>query len=274
MKKNIFRILAFAIDMLLINIILVLLGYVSFINPKHKAVSDEIKVFNEVQAEYNKLSSRIDEMLYDNYLDYSESNEIKSSYPYFKDVINFLPVNSEIDSNLKSKTKSYIDNIYNNKYYSYTYSINEANLLVDIIGFFLSIFYFGLLEWLFHGKTLGKKIFKLKTVDNNNFKKEIPMWKFLVKSLFISEAVFLFFNIICICICHQGFDGVLNAKWYTKAYSLIYNFQYIYNVFLLLVMLVRNDSRCLHDLVLDTRIAMVDKKNREVKEEKNEEVNN
>lgn len=274
MKKNIFRILAFVIDMFVINIILILLSTISFINNSKVELGDEIKEYNEVKLEYDKLSKRIDEMLFDNYIDLSENNEIKSDYPYYKSAFYGVPVNSQFDSEMKNKIKDEIENIYLNKHYSYTYDINKANRKVNIIGVFLSLFYFGIIEWLFNGKTLGKRIFRLRTVDNDEIKNNLPFWKYIVRSLFVSETVFYLFNILFVSICHEGFEGTLNVMWYSKANSILYSIQYIYLVAMLLTMIIRIDNRSIHDIVLNTRVALFDKKNKEVIEIKDEEVDN
>ena len=271
MKLNIFRILAFAIDMVIINLILILVGMISFVTPDRKAVNDEYKVFSEVHNEYDKLTGRLDEILYDNYVDLLEISEIRSDYPYFKNAFNEIPVNSEFDSELKNTIKNKVDEIYNNKYYSYTYDANKCNMNVNIIGIVLSVIYFGFSEFLFNGRTLGKRIFRIRTLDNDKPKKRIVWWKNFVRAVFISEAFFYLINIVLLLITHSGFEGTLNARWYTKANGIIYTIQYVYNVVLLLFVLMRTDGRSVHDLVLNTRVALFDKKNKEIVEQKIDE---
>ena len=264
MKKNIFRVLAIVIDMLLIYFLLLCVSVLPFVKTGKKNMTDEIKMYTEVSNEYGKLSNRLDEMLYDNYIDLSENNEIKTNYPYFRSAFYEVPINSEFDSDLKSKIKKNVQDIYDNNHSLYTYHMNKNNVLITIVKVLISFIYFACIEWLMSGKTLGKRIFRLRTVDNEKIKNKIPFWKYVVKALFVSEIVFDLFNLLFVVICHDGFEGTLNAMWYTKANSILYSVQYVYIVIMMLIMLIRVDGRSIHDIVLNIRVALFDKKNKEV----------
>ena len=264
MKKYIFRILAFIIDLLFVNLIILGLTNISFINPGIKKVHDETTLYFEVAREYKDLSGKIDTILSDNTIDLNESIALKSDYPYFKDLYKDIPVNREISNETKNDLKDKIKLYYDQSYATYNYNVNRSNLIINIIGVLLTIAYFGILEWYLKGQTLGKKIFRLRTIDNDKPKKEIPVWKYIIKALMISEVSFSILSIIFVLICHPGFDGTLNAMWYAKASNFIYDFQYAWNIFLLLIIIFRKDERSIHDIVLNIRVALYDKKNKEI----------
>ncbi|MBR6072886.1 MAG: RDD family protein [Bacilli bacterium] len=264
MKKYIFRILAFIFDLLFVNLVILGLTNISFINPGIKKVQDETTLYFEVAKEYKSLSENIDNILSDNYIDLNESIALNSDYPYFKDIYKDIPVNREIDNNGKEEIKNKIKTYYDQSYATYNYNVNKSNIIINIIGVILTIGYFGVLEWYLKGKTIGKMLFRLRTIDNDKPKRKIPIWKFIVKSLMVSEVMFTIFSIICLLICHPGFDGTLNALWYAKACNLIYDVQYAWNIFLVLIILFRKDERSLHDVLLNIRVALYDKKNKEI----------
>ena len=264
MKKYIFRILAFFFDLLFVNLIILGLTNVSFINPGINKVHDQTTLYFEVAREYKGLSENIDNILADNTIDLNESIALNSDYPYFKDIYKDVPVNREIDNNGKEDIKNKIKQYYDQSYASYNYNVNRSNLVINIIGIILTIAYFGVLEWYLKGQTIGKKLFRLRTIDNDKPKREIPVWKFIVKALMVSEVSFTILSIFFLLICHQGFDGTLNAMWYAKACNILYDIQYAWNIFLVLIILFRKDERSLHDVLLNIRVALYDKKNKEI----------
>ena len=52
--------------------------------------------------------------------------------------------------------------------------------------------------------------------------------------------------------------------WYAKACNVLYDIQYAWNIFLVLIILFRKDERSLHDVLLNIRVALYDKKNKEI----------
>ena len=265
MKKLVFRILAFAIDMLFINLILIGLSNISFINPNISNINKVSSEFSEISKEYNELTGRLDDMLSDSIIDVSESTEIKGEYKHFVVVFYETPIGKELDETTKNQLVSDINTEYQASYELYNASINKYNMQINIIGIIISILYFGVLEWYLNGQTIGKKIFRLRTVDNTDIKDKIPLWKYIIKTVLISEVLFTLANVICSGITNIGFEGSYNANWYHKAYMMIYNVQYVYNTLFLLIILIRKDERSIHDILLNIRVALFDKNNKEVK---------
>lgn len=115
-----------------------------------------------------------------------------------------------------------------------------------LIGFFIFILYFGLLNSkITKGQTLGKKIFKIKTVDkNNNF-------IFLNKSLI--RSILIFINLIFINNIYIFTDIVNKANDTAFGISL---FVLLSNI--LLFLLNAPSRKLLHDIILNT--VVVDEK--------------
>ena len=275
MKRLVYRILAFAIDLLFLNILLIGISNISFINPNISKISEESKNFQEMSKEYNELTNRFEEIFNDNKIDLSESIEINANYRLFMDSFREIPIDEEFDSSVKDEVAKSIDISYKYEYNLYNHNINRYNFRINIIGIIVYILYFGVLEWYLKGQTIGKKIFRLRTVDNDDIKNKIPLWKYLIKAILISEILFTIASTICAHIAIPGHEGPYNSEWYASAYSFIYNIEYIYNTLFLLVIFIRKDERSIHDVLLNMRVALFDKKNKEVKSRIfNEETNN
>ena len=260
MKKFIFRILAYLIDILFVNLIIFGMSNVSFINPNIKKLQDETTVYLEVTKEYNELTKKIDAILDDNYIDLSESIELNSAYPYFKDIYKGISVNREISNETKNELKDKINVYYKQYSANYYYNNNKYNLIPNIIGIIIAILYFGVFEFIMNGQTIGKKLFRLKTLDNDKPKKKIPVWKYLVKSLIVGQVIFNLASLICLIVAYF----TKNVLFFGTATNIIYDVQYAFNIALVLIILFRRDERSLHDILLNIRVALFDKKNKEI----------
>ena len=275
MKRLIFRILAFIFDLFLINIVLFAVSNISLINHHKDEMAMNSKAINEISRQYNELSGKLDKMLYDKYIDLSEAIEIKDQYDYFEQSIYDIPINSELSDEDINRFKSNLFEDYKEYVYSYNYEVNKTEIVINIIGVVISILYFGVFEWFKKGKTIGKMIFRLKTVDNTDAKKGIPLWKYLIKALLISGVVFTISNIIITLISTGTNEGSFGLEWYNTFYKRIYDVQYVYNTLFMLFIFIRRDERSIHDILLNIRVLLHDKEGKEVTSRIfNEEVNN
>ena len=275
MKRLIFRILAFIFDLFLINIVLFAVSNISLINHHKDEMAMNSKAITEISRQYNELSGKLDKMLYDKYIDLSEAIEIKDQYDYFEQSIYDIPINSELSDEDINRFKSNLFEDYKEYVYSYNYEVNKTEIVINIIGVVISILYFGVFEWFKKGKTIGKMIFRLKTVDNTDAKKSIPLWKYLIKAVLISGVVFTISNIIITLISTGTNEGSFGLEWYNTFYKRIYDVQYVYNTLFMLFIFIRRDERSIHDILLNIRVLLHDKEGKEVTSRIfNEEVNN
>ncbi|MCR5223685.1 MAG: RDD family protein [Bacilli bacterium] len=263
MKRLLYRLFAYGIDLLIINIVLIAISNISFINTNIGELQSTTTIYTEVSKEYKGLINRIDPILYDKYIDLSEATELKGEYQFFYQDLLDMPINSELTDEQIGEIKLRINNTMNTSISAYSYDISRLTLKINIIAIIIGILYFGVFEWYMHGKTIGKMIFRLKTVDNTSLKKKIPLWKYLVKSLLVSGVIFTLANIIITLICNGG-DGSFGIYWFNSGYNLINDIQYIYNVLFLLVIFIRKDERSIHDVLLNIRVMLMDKNGKEI----------
>ena len=263
MKRLLYRLFAYGIDLLIINIVLIAVSNISFINTNIGELQSTTNIYTEVSKEYKGLTNRIDPILYDKYIDLSEATELKGEYQFFYQDLLDMPINSELSDEQIGEIKLRINNTMNTSISAYSYDISRLTLKINIIAIIIGILYFGVFEWYMHGKTIGKMIFRLKTVDNTNPKKKIALWKYLVKSFLVSGVIFTLANIIITLICNGG-DSSFGIYWFNSGYNLINDIQYIYNVLFLLVIFIRKDERSIHDVLLNIRVMLMDKNGKEI----------
>ena len=264
MKKLIFRVIAFVIYLFILNIILFAISNISFINHNKELIQDTVFDFNNVRTQYNELSPKLENILYDNHIDMTEGLEFKSNYPYFYNEIYYIPINEELTEEQVNDVKYRVENGYKQAIYQYNYNISRYDMTINIIGVVISILYFGVLEWYMKGKTIGKKLLRLKTVDNSNNKASIPLWKYLVKAVLVSGVIFTTADIILSLLSCGTNECSRSLEWFNNSYSLVYNIQYVYNTLFMLFIFIRSDERSVHDVLLNIRVALFDKNGKEV----------
>ena len=140
--------------------------------------------------------------------------------------------NKEI--NLKEMQEQNKDNYYNISKYSISTSIS----IIVVVTL-----YFGLFQKYNNGQTLGKKITKLKVVYQNN---KNSLWKYFLRILpmyyfAMGNIVLLVLNIIMV--------NVLNSSQYYNYSNIATNTVIFIGLFDFLMMVIRKDKKCLHDLI-------------------------
>jgi uncharacterized RDD family membrane protein YckC len=275
MKRLIHRVLAFMLDLFIINLLLFAISNISFINTNKKEISYVTTTFREAQKQYNELSGKIDKMLTDKYIDLGEGLDLKTNYSYYYQFLYYIPLNEELNDEQIESVRNTINNSYKEAIYEYNYYVSKYSIKVNIIGIVLSILYFGVFEWYKKGKTIGKMVMRVKTVPNNPDTKNIPLYKYLIKAILVSGVLFTTANIIITLISHGTNEGPFGLEWYNQAYAHVYNVQYIYNTLFMLLIFIRRDERSIHDVLLGIKVILHDKKGKEIESSIfNEEVSN
>lgn len=156
-------------------------------------------------------------------------------YNKYQDLISNTENLKEVISSDEYKTS-----VYNISKYGVTYTLVEAALLIG---------YFVVFQRSTNGQTLGKKIFKIKVVSNDD--KNVKLWQLLVRSLFL-------YNILVDIIC--GVGVIFMSQSIYSNFNMIVSTVYELISYTTIIMLVfRNDGRGLHDIVARTKV--IDLKN-------------
>lgn len=152
----------------------------------------------------------------------------------------------------EEKTEQYVNELMSSGSTEYTeedlvnilYDINKVQIPKQIIDFGLTIFYFGILSFIFNGKTLGKKLFKLRVVPLKGKKLNAPLY--FLREIILTNSIFSLLSIINISLC-----GV--EKWYLFN-SIITNGRTFVVLALIGTLIFREDERSLHDVICKTKV--------------------
>ena len=237
MKKIIYRLLAYAIDILLVTMLTMGITYLPMFKETNSKVGAIYVSLSTNELTYNALTEKIDKYYEDAKFSEEVTNELKS----------------DISKNIK-ETSVDIKN-------DYAYQINKYNIVQSIIGVILYILYFGVLQYVLKGQTLGKKLFKLKVVGME--KEKVSLLNYILRSILVCEIIITAIDLI--------FLTTMSKSLYIASNYWLLQAKYIYEIGFIVVMIIRDDNRSVHDLLLNTKVIMLDKNGKEIieKDEKN-----
>lgn len=146
----------------------------------------------------------------------------------------------EVVENYEDMDESeYTDTIIALNYDLYKYRVVSSSISVLCL-----VLYFGVLQLVMNGQTLGKKIMNLQVVSNKD--KKLNFGNYLLRVIILNNIVFTILSLIAVYI----WSG--EAFYYvTYGISLVQSTVYMLNV---LFMVLRRDNRALHDIVAGTKV--------------------
>lgn len=256
MKKILLRILSYVIDMFICTFLIVGLTSIPYINPNDSKVK---VLYNELGTEskiYLEFVEKVEEFFDDGEIVEEEFELIKSKYNSYSVLFKDVDVREEVTNAKKDEIRGKIEGRYAEVMNNINYKIGRANVYYTSVSLIVFVLYFGLLQWIMKGQTIGKKILKLKVVDSTDKEKKVPLWKYFVRAVLVSELIFIGLDLI--------FVMTLKLNPYLIANYWISNVRYIYEMAFLIVMVMRDDQRSIHDLLINTRVMLMDKNKNEV----------
>lgn len=150
------------------------------------------------------------------------------------------------------------DNIdkYEDRIIELNYEIYEYKVVSNIVSIVAVLLYFGVIQCVWKGQTVGKKIMNLKVESNTD--KPLNIGNYLIRVIILNNVILSVISIIAVYITS-------GMQFYYVIYviSLLQSTIYIVNV---LMMVLRKDNRGLHDILTGTKVIDL-KENIEEKEE-------
>ena len=155
------------------------------------------------------------------------------------------------------KNKMYLDNIRksgssdpdNEKLVDIVYDLSKTEIPLSIITLGATVLYFGIISFMFNGKTIGKKIMKIQVVPLKG--KKLNPGLYMLREIILTNSLFKLLDIINISLASK-------SNWLVYNTVLTYA-ENIVIVVLLGVMIFRTDERSLHDLICQTNVVEIEK---------------
>lgn len=257
MRKLFKRFIAYSIDMLVILIITQSISGIPMIN---KQLNDYNKYSNKYLTnykEYSDLKVNLNKYFEDKKITDEEYNSlIKEENNYtniFKD--NYKEELSKEDyDNLNKK----IDKLYNNTYKEIYYKMEKNSIMYNIIYLVAVILYFVGFNKYTNGQTLGKKLMRLKIVNNNDSNKDVPLWSYIVRLIILYQPILYITKLIGV--------SLMDISMYYTVTNYVYTFQSYLEMIVIATMSIRLDGRGLQDMLAKTRVVLYDRNGNEIKD--------
>jgi len=138
------------------------------------------------------------------------------------------------------------------------YRLNTNYVVIDLVCVLL---YFVVFQYFFDGQTLGKRLFQIKIVSNND--EPLTILNYFLRAIVLSNVLI---SIALQCIVH-----FMSVDSYYEVYQNVNLVGSLILYIIVAMVLVRYDGRGLHDFVGNTKVIVIEKEMEEKKERKKEE---
>ena len=257
MRKLFKRFIAYSIDML---VILIITQSISGIPTINKQLNDYNKYSNKYLTnykEYSNLKVNLNKYFEDKKITDEEYNSlIKEENNYtniFKDNYKEELSNEDYD-----KINKKIDKLYNNTYKENYYKMEKNSIMYNIIYLVVVILYFVGFNKYTNGQTLGKKLMRLKIVNNNDSNKDVPVWSYIVRLIILYQPILYITKLIGV--------SLMDISMYYTVTNYVYTFQSYLEMIVIATMSIRLDGRGLQDMLAKTRVVLYDRNGNEIKD--------
>lgn len=157
------------------------------------------------------------------------------------------------NNSIEDKLIGYQDKIENgelseealiDEYYNLFYTIQKDNRKDNIVNFVLYIGYFIIFGYLNKGQTVGKKLVKIKVVNNNGDTPSI--YNMIFRNVFIYGLFTMLFSIL--------FINIIDFKLFMNGYFILSYIECMIVIISFFMVLYKKDGRGLHDVIAKTKV--------------------
>ena len=180
------------------------------------------------------------------------------SNPYYNDYKNSSKEYTELISNINPQEYSTPDGVikFKNEVSDALYKTSKTNIFYYVWFVVLSLLYFVVFQYSTGGKTLGKKLYKLKVVNSDD-KKNVSFFRLLFKSLFMGEF-FIFDGIVLISILNiVGILLINDANIFFYYNAIVSLLGIILEIILLVSFFKSKNNETILDKVFKTKVIEV-----------------
>lgn len=260
MFRLIKRFLAYFIDMMVVLIIVQTITSIPFINKDIDKYEDVYNDYLEVTNEYTSFRLDLAHKYEDEELTEEEYEELVSDNETYKSLVDKYYEDGELTSKNYDKLLSKLDTDYEKDYEKIYYKLDKYSICYNVSYLVVTLLYFVGFNVLTNGSTLGKKLVRLRIVNNKDASEKVSLVSYLIRFVMLYQPVYYLARLICI--------NFLGSGNYYDVINVIYSVHSYLEFAILTFMIVRLDGRGLHDLASGTRVALFDRNGNEIESNK------
>lgn len=244
MKLIFKRIGAYIIDVILVTLIATLITSNSYINKDYKNYETTYKEYSKEYEEYKKYLDELEKVYDDKKISDEEYNNLIELDTEDNNYLGEKYSDKNIDEKEYEVILENINKDYSITEQNYSYKLLKYSRIQNIITIMCILLYFVVFQFYFDGKTLGKKVMKLKVVSNNN--KQLTILNYFIRSLVVNEVFINVLNIL--------FLSILSKSSFFKYSEIAYVITYILEMAIIFTIVFNKDNRGLHDYISNTKV--------------------
>lgn len=163
----------------------------------------------------------------------------------------YMEVYDELLTNVNTTDEVKINEI-NDKMKVVVKDYEKSNKFIYLYYLIFTFIYFVIFQWWNKGQTLGKKLFKLKVVDDNEENPNI--FKYILRTLFNGSSLIMGVNFILLIRLIFLFIGGIGTNTFYNIYLGTQYAAYIFELVFIVVYLVNKKNKGLDDIIAGTKV--------------------
>ena len=256
MFKLLRRGLAYFIDMMVVLFIVQTISGIGFINKNLDNYNKTMDKYMEEFGDYSEFIGDITEYYEDKKITSEEYEELVEENSLYKELVDKYYNDGELTSKNYNKLVDEANDIYMESTSKIYKKIDKYSIVYNITYIIVTLLYFVLFNIITKGATLGKKLVRLKIVNNKDRDKKVNVGSYIIRWVMLYQVVYYLFKII--------FVYFLSTNSYFEVANVVYDIHSYLTMAILVFVMVRMDNRGLHDMLSNTIVVNVDKNGNEI----------
>lgn len=249
MKKIFKRLIAYIIDIFLITALSSAIMQLPLFNNDLANYNKYYKQTTKIQENYIKFNNDLKKYYKDKKLTKEEYDKLLK-YKDYNDVLEKYYKDDKLSKKDYSKLEQDSSKLMEKEYKTYYYKLNKSYKINNIIYIALILLYFVGVNLLTNGQTLGKKVMKLKIVNNSDEYTKVSAFNYFLRALVLYNPLYYLMILL-------GVELMSGNSFYN--WMIVWsNIQNYLQIVIMVMILARVDNRGLHELLSKTKVIEID----------------
>ena len=249
MKKIFKRLIAYIIDIFLITALSSAIMQLPLFNNDLANYNKYYKQTTKIQENYIKFNNDLKKYYKDKKLTKEEYDKLLK-YKDYNDVLEKYYKDDKLSKKDYSKLEQDSSKLMEKEYKTYYYKLNKSYKINNIIYIALILLYFVGVNLLTNGQTLGKKVMKLKIVNNSDEYTKVSTFNYFLRALVLYNPLYYLMVLLGV--------ELMSANSFYNWMIVWSNIQNYLQIIIMIMILARVDNRGLHELLSKTKVIEID----------------